>query len=105
MSQAETKPRTIGHQETSTSYDNTPQRSATHCADTVHASYTHGRPDSELVPPRYALKVGAIAVLVVSDGVLSLPGAMLRHNVDPAGRGDWLKDLFLPPDVPEWALN
>src|SRR5215510_4830917 len=105
MSQAETKPRTIGHQETSTSFDNTPHPSVKHCADTVNARYTHGRPDSELVPSRYALKVGAIDVLVVSDGVLSLPGAMLGHNVDPAVRGAWLKDMFLPPDVREWALN
>ena len=28
----------------------------------------------ELVPSRYALRVGEIDVLVVSDGVLSLPG-------------------------------
>ena len=59
----------------------------------------------ELVPSRYALKVGAIDVLVVSDGVLSLPGAMLGHNVDPAVRAAWLEDMFLPPDVLEWALN
>src|SRR6266404_4595144 len=43
----------------------------------------------ELVPSRYALKVGEIDVMVVSDGVLSLPGAMLGHNVDPAVRGAW----------------
>ena len=30
--------------------------------------------------------VGEIDVLVVSDGVLSLPGAMLGHNADPAVR-------------------
>src|SRR5262245_44805345 len=59
----------------------------------------------ELVPSRYALKVGAIDVLVVSDGVLTLPGAMLGHNVDPAVRAAWLEDMFLPPDVLEWALN
>ena len=65
-----------------------------------------GRPGpEELVPSRYALKVGAIDVLVVSDGVLSLPGAMLGHNVDPAVRAAWLEDMFLPPDVLEWALN
>jgi hypothetical protein len=65
-----------------------------------------GRPGlDELVPSRYALKVGAIEVLVVSDGVLSLPGAMLGHNVDPAVRAAWLEDMFLPPDVIEWALN
>src|SRR5262250_3246875 len=65
-----------------------------------------GRPGlDELVPSRYALKVGDIDVMVVSDGVLSLPGAMLGYNVDPAVRGAWLKDNFLSPDVFEWALN
>jgi glyoxylase-like metal-dependent hydrolase (beta-lactamase superfamily II) len=58
----------------------------------------------ELVPSRYALKVGEIDVMVVSDGVLSLPGEMLGHNADPVVRGAWLKDMFLP-DVLEWALN
>src|SRR5215472_12157963 len=59
----------------------------------------------ELVPSRYARRVGEIDVLVVSDGVLSLPGAMLGHNVDPAVRAAWLEDMFLPPDMLEWALN
>lgn len=36
----------------------------------------------ELVPSRYALRVGEIDVLVISDGVLTLPGAMLGHNAD-----------------------
>src|SRR5262249_19947595 len=67
-------------------------------------STTAAEPD-ELVPSRYALKVGAIDVLVVSDGVLSLPGKMLGHNADPAARAAWLKDKFLPPDMLEWALN
>ena len=87
------------------SLDNTPHPSCKHCADTVSARYVHGRPETELVPSRYALKVGAIDVMVVSDGVLSLPGAMLGHNVDPAVRAAWLADMFLPPDVLEWALN
>src|SRR6202045_2859454 len=65
-----------------------------------------GRPGyDELVPSRYALRVGEIDVLVVSDGVLSLPGAMLAHNADPAVRAAWLNDMFLPPDVLERALN
>src|SRR5215468_3611159 len=65
-----------------------------------------GRPGlDELVPSRYALRVGDIDVMVVSDGVLSLPGAMLGHNADPAVRAAWLNDMFLPPDVLEWALN
>ena len=58
-----------------------------------------------MVPSRYALRVGEIDVLVVSDGVLSLPGAMLGHNVDPTVRAAWLEDMFLPPDMLEWALN
>jgi glyoxylase-like metal-dependent hydrolase (beta-lactamase superfamily II) len=65
-----------------------------------------GRPGpDELVPSRYALKVGEIDVLVVSDGVLLLPGAMLAHNAEPAVRAAWLKDNFLPPDAFDWALN
>src|SRR5262249_10946033 len=59
----------------------------------------------ELVPSRYALRVGEIDVLVISDGVLTLPGVMLAHNADPAVRSAWLKDMFLPPDALEWALN
>ncbi len=59
----------------------------------------------ELVPSRYALKVGDIDVLVVSDGVLPLPTAMLGHNAEPAARAAWLHDTFLPPDAFDWALN
>src|SRR5262245_61700118 len=79
--------------------------SVKYCADTVTARYTHGRPGSELVPSRYALRVGDIEVLVISDGVLSLPGKVLGYNVDPAVRGAWLEDMFKSPDVLEWALN
>jgi glyoxylase-like metal-dependent hydrolase (beta-lactamase superfamily II) len=65
-----------------------------------------GRPGAdELVPSRYALRIGDIDVLVVSDGVLLLPGAMLAHNADPAVRAAWLKEMFLPPDAFDWALN
>ena len=87
------------------SLNNISHPSVKHCADKVNARYIHGRPESELVPSRYALRVGELDVLVVSDGVLSLPGAMLGHNVDPAVRAAWLEDMFLPPDVLEWALN
>jgi glyoxylase-like metal-dependent hydrolase (beta-lactamase superfamily II) len=59
----------------------------------------------ELVPSRYALQVGKIDVLVVSDGVLPLPTAMLAHNAEPAVRAAWLDDMFLPPDAFDWALN
>src|SRR5215475_9892668 len=66
---------------------------------------SHRPGTDELVPSRYALKVGEIDVLVVSDGVLPLPGAMLAHNADPAVRAAWLNDMFLPPDAFDWALN
>ncbi|ACI54932.1 glyoxylase-like metal-dependent hydrolase (beta-lactamase superfamily II) [Rhizobium leguminosarum] len=59
----------------------------------------------ELVPSRYALNIGEIEVLVVSDGVLPLPTAMLGHNADPAARAAWLKDMYLPLDALDWALN
>src|SRR4029453_17745808 len=98
-------PRSPTAAETNMSLDNTSHPSVKYCVDKVNAKYIDGRPEPELVPSRYALKVGEIDVMVVSDGVLSLPGAMLGHNVDPAVRAAWLEDMFLPPDVLEWALN
>lgn len=59
----------------------------------------------ELVPSRYALKVGEIDVLVVSDGVLPLPTATLATNADPAVRAAWIESMFLPPDSFGWPLN
>jgi len=59
----------------------------------------------ELVPSRYALRVGEIDVLVVSDGVLLLPTETLATNVDPAARAAWFEDMFLPPDKFDWPLN
>jgi glyoxylase-like metal-dependent hydrolase (beta-lactamase superfamily II) len=70
----------------------------------ITAHPVRSKPD-ELVPSRYALKVGEIDVLVVSDGVLPLPTKMLGHNADPAIRAAWLNDMFLPPDAFDWALN
>src|SRR5262245_50060589 len=72
-------------------------------ADNISRPSRPGR--DELVPSRYALRVGEIDVMVVSDGVLSLPGTMLGHNVDPAVRAAWLENMFLPADMLEWALN
>jgi glyoxylase-like metal-dependent hydrolase (beta-lactamase superfamily II) len=69
---------------------------------TAHPS---GSGSNELVPSRYAVRVGEIDVLVVSDGVLPLPTKMLGHNADPAVRAAWLRDMFLPPDAFDWALN
>jgi glyoxylase-like metal-dependent hydrolase (beta-lactamase superfamily II) len=90
---------------TDASSDTLSHPSVKQCADKVNARHIHGRPESELVPSRYALKVGEIDVMVISDGVLSLPGVMLGYNADPAVRAAWLHNMFLPPDVLEWALN
>ena len=59
----------------------------------------------ELVPSRYALKVGEIDVMVVSDGVLPIPSRVIAHNIDPAVRAAWLEDQFLSPEMLEWPLN
>jgi glyoxylase-like metal-dependent hydrolase (beta-lactamase superfamily II) len=59
----------------------------------------------ELVPSRYALRVGEIDVLVISDGVLPLPAATLATNADPTELATWLDDMRSPPDVFQWPLN
>jgi glyoxylase-like metal-dependent hydrolase (beta-lactamase superfamily II) len=59
----------------------------------------------ELVPSRYALQVGDIEVLVISDGVLPIAGKTIAYNADSADLTAWLDDQFLPPDVLEWPLN
>ena len=59
----------------------------------------------ELVPSRYALRVGDIEVLVISDGVLPLPAATLATNADRAELAAWLHDMFLPADLFDWPLN
>ena len=65
----------------------------------------HATSYEELVPSRYALKIGEIDVLVVSDGVLPLPTATMSTNADPAARAAWFKDMFLGPEAFDWALN
>jgi glyoxylase-like metal-dependent hydrolase (beta-lactamase superfamily II) len=64
-----------------------------------------GRPGlDELVPSRYALRVGEIDVLVVSDGVIQIPAETMAPNADPAVRSAWLHDRFLP-ELVDWSLN
>ena len=70
-----------------------------------NTSYPQSSGREELVPSRYAQKIGEIDVLVVSDGVLPLPTTMLGHNAAPAERAAWLHDMFLPQDAFDWALN
>src|SRR5499433_4011661 len=64
-----------------------------------------GSVHDELVPSRYAQKVGAIDVLVVSDGVLPIPARTIAHNIEPAVRTAWLEHEFLSPEMLEWPLN
>jgi glyoxylase-like metal-dependent hydrolase (beta-lactamase superfamily II) len=59
----------------------------------------------ELVPSRYAMRIGDIDVMVVSDGVLPLPTLMLGHNADAADRTEYLEKQFLPTDAFDWPLN
>lgn len=77
-----------------------------HSSLIVETSAASERPaPDELVPSRYAMKVGEIEVMVVSDGVLTLPSVTLAHNADPAVRAAWMDHQFLPPDKFEWPLN
>ncbi|SEH77111.1 Glyoxylase, beta-lactamase superfamily II [Mycolicibacterium rutilum] len=59
----------------------------------------------ELVPSRYAVQVGDIDVLVISDGVLPITAKTMATNADPTEFGHWLDDRFLPKDVLDWPLN
>ncbi|MEN3317699.1 MAG: hypothetical protein V7643_1100 [Mycobacterium sp.] len=59
----------------------------------------------ELVPSRYALQVGDIDVMVISDGVLPIPSVTMATNVASAELASWLSDMFLPPEVLDWPLN
>lgn len=70
--------------------------------NTAHAGMDRS---GDLVPSRYALKVGDIDVLVISDGVLPLPTKTMATNADPASLAAWLEDMFLPPDAFDWPLN
>jgi glyoxylase-like metal-dependent hydrolase (beta-lactamase superfamily II) len=65
-----------------------------------------GKPGyDELVPSRYALKVGDIDVMVISDGVLPITAVTMATNAAPADLSAWLKDMYLPPEVLDWPLN
>jgi hypothetical protein len=59
----------------------------------------------ELVPSRYALGVGEIDVLVISDGVVTPPAESMATNADPAVRASWLDDMFLSREAFDWGLN
>jgi len=62
-------------------------------------------PIDELVPSRYALKVGDIDVMVISDGVLPITAVTMATNAGSDDLAAWLKEMFLPPEVIDWPLN
>jgi glyoxylase-like metal-dependent hydrolase (beta-lactamase superfamily II) len=53
----------------------------------------------------YALRVGEIDVLVISDGVFPLQASTLATNAAPADLAAWLDETLQPPDVYLWPLN
>lgn len=60
---------------------------------------------SDPVPSRYALRIGDIDVLVISDGIMPLATQTMSTNVDPAERRAWFGEMFLGPDAFDWPLN
>lgn len=61
-------------------------------------------PGHELVPSRYATRIGDIDVVVISDGAMAIPANILGTNVDPAARDAALHDRLLPDPI-DWGLN
>jgi hypothetical protein len=55
-----------------------------------------------LVPSRYAVQVGDVEVVVISDGVLPITAKTMATNADPTEYADWLDYRFLPRDVLDW---
>ncbi|WP_066897456.1 MBL fold metallo-hydrolase [Mycolicibacterium houstonense] len=68
-------------------------------------SHLGSRGVDELVPSRYAVQIGDIEVLVISDGVLPITASTLATNAEPAKLAGWLGDNFLSPEVVDWPLN
>lgn len=63
------------------------------------------RGSGELVPSRYAVRVGDVDVVLISDGVLPLPTSTMSTNVSEAQRNEWFDGRFLQRDMFDWALN
>ncbi|MEM5451128.1 MBL fold metallo-hydrolase [Paraburkholderia guartelaensis] len=59
----------------------------------------------ELVPSRYAVRVGDVDVVLISDGILPLPTSTMSTNVSEADRNEWFDGRFLQRDMFDWALN
>lgn len=53
----------------------------------------------ELVPSRYAVRIGDVDVVLISDGVLPLPTSTMSTNVSEADRNEWFDGRFLQRDM------
>ncbi|GCD93744.1 MBL fold metallo-hydrolase [Embleya hyalina] len=71
----------------------------------VHLAHAHAPGHDEPVPSRYALRIGDIDVVVISDGVLPITTTTLATNAAEEELAAWLGDMFLPPEVCNWPLN
>ncbi|WP_243747968.1 MBL fold metallo-hydrolase [Mycolicibacterium sp. CBMA 226] len=75
-------------------------------SQTVEAiSSADGSRSDRPVPSYYALSVGDIDVVVISDGVLPMSAESLATNADPDVRAAWLDNMFLPADSLALPLN
>ncbi len=59
----------------------------------------------ELVPSRYAVRVGDVDVVLISDGILPLPTSTMSTNASQEDRNEWFDGRFLQRDMFDWALN
>jgi glyoxylase-like metal-dependent hydrolase (beta-lactamase superfamily II) len=59
----------------------------------------------EFVSSRYAVRVGEVDVVLISDGILPLPTSTMSTNVSEGDRNEWFDGRFLQRDMFDWALN
>ncbi len=59
----------------------------------------------ERVPSRYAIEIGDIDVIIISDGVVTPPAESMATNADRSTFNAWLDERFLSRDAFDWALN
>ena len=64
-----------------------------------------GKDDSgELVSSRYAVRIGDVDVVLISDGILPLPTSTMSTNASEAERNQWFDNRFLQRDMfKEWG--
>lgn len=76
----------------------------THNVQPVIASLGNAE-SGELVSSRYAVRIGDVDVVLISDGILPLPTTTMSTNVSTSDRNEWFDNRFLQRDTFDWALN